>query len=452
LRYVCLILLNIIFLSLAAQENIFHIKGIKISGNHRTKDIVFLREIGKEIGDTIQNFTTIAQIYQKRISSLGLFNLVNVRLESDTIFIDVKERIYIWAMPRLLWADRNFNVWYQTKDPSRLIYGATAYFNNLNGLNHNLAITVINGYNHAYEIVYNYPFSYHNHGWAFSGKAGYWNNHELWYKTENDKLKFLRTDINRIQQNYSLLFTEKKRFNYFSRLEISEGFYRNEIDSAASLSNLNYLMKGNKQNEFFVNLEYVSDHRNQRDYPTSGYLLRAGFRNALVKAADSSVYVPTVYFRYTHFKPVGQKYGLALGLFSKFTPVSLPYNMGRQLGYQSDYVRGYEPYVADGSGFVLTKVAFRRMLLNNQVLNLGNNKPLKNYRKIPFSIWFNIFADAGRVLKPSVVVTNSLNQKWQGGIGVGLDIIAWYSAMTRIEYSINAMGKGFFNLAFKNAF
>ena len=30
------------------------------------------------------------------------------------------------------------------------------------------------------------------------------------------------------------------------------------------------------------------------------------------------------------------------------------------MGYQSDYVRGYEPFVADGNGFVLGKLALRK--------------------------------------------------------------------------------------------
>ncbi len=451
MRYAFLILFFLFNLGLKAQS-IFQIKHISILGNQRTKAAVFLRETGKNIGDTIQNTTYCETLWQKRISGLNLFNWVEVNLRNDTVFIAVKERIYTWGMPRLEWADRNFNVWYQTKDPSRLIYGGTIYFNNLGGLNHNIAATIISGYNHIFELAYNYPFSYYNHGWAFSGKASYLSNHELWYKTENDKLIFLRKENNRIQQNYSVFITQKKRLKYFNRLEFTEGVNRNIIDTAASNANPHYLLKGNKQSEYFGNVEYISDHRDQRDYPSAGYLFRAGLRGSYLLAADSQLTIPAVYLRYTYFKPVNKNYVMAFGFFSRYTPSRLPYNLGRQLGYQSDYVRGYEPYVADGSGFVLAKLAMRRKLWYNYILNLGDKKPLKNYRKIPISIWFNIFADAGRVLKPAVISSNSLNQQWQTGTGVGLDVIAWYSAMARFEYSFNAMGKGFFNLSFKNAF
>lgn len=437
---------------LSAQDSSFNIRAIKITGNKRTKSTVFLREIGKNVGDTVTNPKLAETVWQKRISGLGLFNLVRVSLKNDSLLIYVKERIYTWGMPRLEWADRNFNVWYQTKDPARLIYGGTLFLNNLWGLNHNISLTIISGYNHIYDFTYNRPFNFYSRGWGFSFRAGFWTNHELWYKTENDKLQFLRIENKKIQENDYVSTTQKKRFSYYTRLEITEGWNRTKIDSAAVTANPKYLLKGNLQNEYYLNLEYISDHRDQRDYPSSGYLFRAGLKNSFLKSKDSTLFIPAFQVRVTAFKPIRKKMVLVGAFSSRYVPHTLPYNLGRQLGYQNDYVRGYEPYVSDGSGFVLGKLALRKALLYNKVISLGNKKPLKNYRKVPLSLWFNIFADAGHVLMPVKKPENVLPTQWQTGAGVGLDIVAWYSALIRLEYSLNALGGAYFNLAFKNAF
>lgn len=452
-KQLLLLLFTILTLhSALAQDTIVTIKGYAISGNKRTREVVFLRETGKLPGDTIHNPATRMGVWQKRISGLNLFNRVQVFLRNDSVCIGVTERIYQWGLPRLEWADRNFNVWWQTKDPARLIYGATLYFNNLRGLNHNLAVTVIHGYNHIYELQYNRPFSHYSHGWSYGVKLGYWSNHELWYRTNADKLEFFRVQDHRVQANSYLGLLQKKRLSYWGRVEMTEGINRTVLDSSAFAANPKYLLSTRMQNEYYLLAEWVSDHRDQRDYPTSGYLLRVGFRNSLLSSGDSMQYLPQLQVRATWFKPLRQKLVLAMAFASRICPYPLPYNMGRQLGYQTDYVRGYEPFVFDGRGMVLGRAGLRQALWYNHVLNLGDKKPLKNYRKVPVSIWLNIFADAGHILYPVLSASNPQNRNWLAGVGSGIDVTAWYSALARMEYSINAMGKGYFNLSFKNAF
>lgn len=442
---------------LAAQDSSFHIRAYQITGNQRTKETVFLRETGSSVGSVVKNPATTAAVWQKRLSGLGIFNFVQVNLLRDTVFIQVAEKIYTWGMPRLEWADRNFNVWWQTRDPDRLIYGGTLYANNLFGLNHSLAATLISGYNHQYEISYSLPFTKHDQGFAFSGKAGYWTNHELWISTVQDKLQFFSIPDRRAQRNLYGSFTIKQRFSYFNRAEYTIGQSWIGIDTAATKINAAYLLYGTQQYQSDLSAEFVRDKRNQRDYPTRGYLLRAGIKGFLLSRASQITPFQMPYLRFTWFRPYKKRWVLASAFFSRYTfGGALPYNLTRQLGYQSDYVRGYEPYVADGRGFVLGKLGIRYALFNNVLIRLGNKKPLKNYRRVPFSLWLNIFADAGKVLSPTpymaVPQQAPLNQQWMRGIGSGADLVVWYNALARFEYTMNAQGKGYFNLSFKNAF
>ena len=60
-------------------------------------------------------------------------------LHSGTVSHEVKEKWYIWPIPTIEFADRNFNIWADSSfDPSRTNYGLYLFTYNLFGLNHTL--------------------------------------------------------------------------------------------------------------------------------------------------------------------------------------------------------------------------------------------------------------------------------------------------------------------------
>jgi outer membrane protein assembly factor BamA len=447
------VLLSLSFFLTSIRAQTFVFQHLKITGNAKTKPPVFLRELEYTFGDSVPNIDSFTQVWQKRISSLNLFNFVSVSTHADTLKVEVVERFYIWAKPMIQWADRNFNVWWQTKDPKRLIYGGTAYFNNLGGLNRQMYVTLIHGYNQQYEIGYNSAFNQHNGGWAIGAKALAWSNHELWYTALNDTLRFLHLEARKIQHNQLLEMAVRKRLNYFMRLEFTEGFSTLKIDT--SVNTLEYIFNNNnRQKEVYQKTEFVWDTRDQKDYPNAGIMLRTGVKLSLFPNEVKSYLRSVFYLRYSVFTPLNNKksFVLATSLSSSVITDRVPYRYARQLGYQADYVRGYEPYVGDGQGFVLGKMALRKALLNSHLLKFKLPNAINNYGQIPISLWFNIFVDAGKVLQPYNGTLNPISTYWYTGYGVGFDAIAWYTAMVRLEYSINRMGKGIFNVSFKNAF
>lgn len=438
--------------SALAQDSVFHFNHLSLRGNKRTKEVVFYREIGYRPGDTIHNIQAAKLLFRQRLSGIEIFNFVQVDALADTLLITVKERIYTWGLPRLRWADRNFNVWWEKKDPARLYYGATLYFNNLYGLNHEAQVTLIHGYNRQIAGKYTFPFPHHSKGWSFIPEFRYLQNHELWYKTENDRLQFLKDESTSVQKDLELKLSMRHRINFFDNIEIllSGRYYR--ISDSAYRANPAYLNNGTAQRSLAPGIFFNSDHRIQRNYPVGGYLLRAGLNMLLV---DGREYWPGATFRFSNFTPLGHNLVLAqyFGASHTFARVTaLPYNLGRQLGYQNDYVRGYEPYVADGKGFVLGKLALRKALFNNYPFSFGRAMPVNNYKKMPLSLWFSIFADAGHVLNPAPGASNRLNRGWMAGTGIGLDLIVYYNSMMRLDYSINRDLNTYFNLSFTNAF
>lgn len=448
---VSILILQSISSKITAQ--FFEFKSLEIRGNKRTKPAVFFREMEYRIGDTVPEIDSMCLVWQKRFSGLNLFNFVEVHAANDTVFVVVAERFYTWVRPTLQWADRNFNVWWQTRDPARLIYGGTLFVNNIGGLNHTAFATVISGYNQYFDAGYSIPFKSHKKSWGFACRGLYWTNHELWYKTDHDVLHFIRTDGKRIQKNAGFAVAARRRLSYFTRTEFTTGWGHTEIDSLAMFANPEYLYEGNRQDEYFARWEFIIDHRDQRDYPTKGYTLRWGYQYTQFNRLKSGYNLGEIWLRSSYFRPVIPKLGTVLAVAGAATynnPTT--YRLSRQLGYSTDYVRGYEPYVGDGNGFVLGKIGLRQPLVSQRTLDFKGPRMIKNYSKVPVSLWFNIFADAGKVIEPYDPVRNPLSATLYRGVGLGVDIIAWYSAMVRTEYSFNHLGEGIFNITFNNAF
>lgn len=433
-----------------AQDSVFHFNHLELRGNKRTKEVVFYREIGYKPGDTIQHIEAKKELFLQRLSGIEIFNLVHVDTRADTLIITVKERIYTWGLPRLRWADRNFNVWWEKKDASRLYYGATLFFNNLYGLNHAAFITVIHGYNRQYIGRYTIPFPHHSKGWSFIPEVRYLENHELWYKTENNVLQFLKDESEPVQKDLELRLSLRNRLDFYNNIEVQFSGRNYSISDSAYRANTEYLYAGRVQNSAGLGLFFNSDHRIERNYPVGGYLLKSGLSLLVV---DGKQQFPTASMRISNFTPLAKDLVLAQFLGANYTWGNfLPYNLSRQLGYQNDYVRGYEPFVADGNGFVLGKLALRKAILNNRPVNFGKAMPVNNYKKMPLSLWFSIFADAGHVLNPARGASNELNRKWMAGTGLGLDLIIYYNSMIRLDYSINRDLNRYFNLSLTNAF
>lgn len=450
-----LIFANFVGISAQSTDTCFTYKKLIVVGNKKTKLTVFEREIGANLGQSFCNINQQKQIWTNRISSLSLFNYVELKTVVDTLFVQVKERLYIWGYPEFNVGDRNWNVFFKHPAWNRLTYGIYGNYKNIFGLNHTLELAANTGYNNFFSVAYKMPFSQYNKGISLQVKYAYLSNHEAWYQTENNILKFYKIS-DRIAQKYQLLNVKlQKRINYFNSINLYVGGMLQYVDTAVTgtTGNSDYFLQGNKQNTGITGIEWISDHRNQRDYPVSGYYIVSRLQPEIRQSENKSRSNLEFYFKSNWFTPIKPNLVWVLGMITRISGEQLPYNSRRQLGYGQDYVRGYEPYVVDGNRFVLGKTALRYAALNNYKFEAPKwLMPLKNYRTIPISIWCSIFADAGKTNASVSSLGNSLTNTWLRSSGIGLDVLFAYNAMMRIEYSINHFKQGQFNLAFTNAF
>ncbi|MCK7558159.1 hypothetical protein MKQ70_25395 [Chitinophaga sedimenti] len=118
-----------------------------------------------------------------------------------------------------------------------------------------------------------------------------------------------------------------------------------------------------------------------------------------------------------------------------------PYVAQKAMGYNDDYLRGYEYYVVDGTSFAIVKSTLRQQLLATSF-----RLPVvpRKFSQVPVRIFAKAYADAGYTYS-KFPGDGFLNNRMLYSGGAGLEIVSFYDTAIRFEYSVNQFGeKGLF--------
>jgi len=171
---------HILFLFVFLFHNVYFVSGLSVSslpdtiivnkitlaGNKITKPQIILRELLFKENDTIAatKLTGLIEQTKKNLLNTSLFNFANIDTSlivgsnRINITIEVAERWYIWPSPFFQLVDRNFNVWWETKDLSKADYGLYLDWENFRGRKENLSFLVRFGYDESFGIAYKIPY------------------------------------------------------------------------------------------------------------------------------------------------------------------------------------------------------------------------------------------------------------------------------------------------------
>jgi hypothetical protein len=117
----------------------------------------------------------------------------------------------------------------------------------------------------------------------------------------------------------------------------------------------------------------------------------------------------------------------------------VPYFDKYFIGFGS-FLRGYEPFVIDGSIVNLTKAEWEFGIIPYKFAHL-NWLPFPKFRDFPIGLYLSAYADAGYVRDWTFNnQDNTLKNKMLLGYGAGLNFVTIYDFTMRIEYSFNRFG------------
>ncbi len=433
------------------------INKIYIEGNKRTKDEIILRELDFSLGDTILLTQLSARIKENE------FNIMNTGLFTSALFsfkewegatnkiglnIAVKEDWYVFPFPIVELADRNFNVWWTDYNHSlkRLNLGLRFYHTNVTGRRDLLKTVVQFGFTKKYELIYTLPGINKSSTIGANFNVLHTREKEIGYTTFDNELLFHRNDkeilLKRFRIGAGLIF--RPQLDVVHNLDFK---YRAHTihESIANDLNPDFFLGDTKQEYISLSYLFTMDKRDIRPYPMNGYLFSAGLtKNGLGFTNDIKSFEATASIQ--QYFSIKGKWSVALAAKGKYSLQrdKQPYYTSRALGYENDFIRGYEFYVIDGLDFAFHRQALRFNFFN-KTFNWGRYMKYDSFKEMPVKLFLVVHNELGFANNPFYKENNPLSNTWLWGTGLGLDIVMYYNKVFNLEYSRNHLGEhGFF--------
>lgn len=434
--------------SVPSRRDAVVIGSITISGNKTTRETIIRRELEIHPSDTLtwQEFLKDLEQSRQNVFNTGLFNIVRARCipSADScradVRIEVLERWYIWPIPFFEISERNFNVWLETRDLSRLTYGIDFTFNNARGRNETLKLLAHFGFNQKYGFTYRFPYINRKQTLGLGIGGGMELNHQVAVTTFGNKPVTAKNNdlyLKKMAYAYADLIV---RPDFFVTHTFHAGYSRYEFDSAI-LAIPGFSLTDRKVQQF-VNITYFfrDDHRDVQYYPLSGYYIEAELNHAIPYATAHNSYLRA---NLRLFLPLRNRLYWDAGVTGKISfEKEQPYYFQRGLGYGRDYVRGYELYVVDGQHYALLKTGLKFALLPQRIDTIRFIRSSK-FNTIPLALYLNAFCDMGYAYHYPQPETGGLDQRntlensYLLGYGLGWDFTTYYDIVIRVEATMN---------------
>jgi len=432
---------------LAMDGDSLLVKEISLKGNRVTKSFIILRELDFELGDYINSETLNIRLNQNRnqIFNTRLFNAVKVsalpKEDGILVLIELTEKWYIWPHPVVIFADRNFNIWWETKDIGRLNAGLNVYDYNFRGRAEKLRIKTLIGYTRLFMVDYEIPYIDKQKKKGLEFQLGYQSTKEVWLKAENNRLQFLFDPNQRAVRRFGVDISYLYRPKIFTRHRFTLG-WEDLLVSDTLLhagQNPDYLAgQRNRQTSIKLFYTFKYDRRDIAYYPLKGHFIEINAEPRYL-VEDRSIYAD-LRWNAEKFFDLGVNFYAGAAFRGKVSfPEKQPYNLYQSLGYKF-FVRGFEPYVVDGQHYGLIETNIKYCLYSKDI-HLPFIR-MDQFKKAPTAVYLTAYTDGGyvhstRFQEPG----NTYQNTWLQGYGMGLDFVTYYDRVLRVEYSLNAFGR-----------
>ncbi|MFK8057505.1 MAG: BamA/TamA family outer membrane protein [Saprospiraceae bacterium] len=436
------------------------VKDIVIEGNRKTRRPIVLREMSLKVGDTLwlDQLGEVVERQRRLLLNTNLFmdvqvliSTLNLERKETILRAVVRERWYVYPAVDFDLADRNFNVWWTEgqRSLSRINYGVKLRHSNLTGRRDKLTLGFQIGYTRKYELKYEIP--YIDKAKVLGLELGVLldQNREWNVGTDDGILQFYRLEssnvLERRRYRVRLVMRPKIQVKHGLRLERQS----NTIDpSLASDVNPNFFGEGKTQQQFWglqYRLEY--DQRDVRPFPLKGDLTTFKAEKLGLTGRDD-INRLNISLQHNHYQPIiGDRLNL-LTIAKVKTDVErsqVPFFNRESLGFNQNFLRGYQYYVVDGLDYAFLKNTLRGKVLETRIRLPF--VPYKRFSDIPMRLFLGVHGDVGAMRDPFDTSGNVLADRWLSSYGVGAYAVLWYGKIARFEATRNDLGEwgGYFS-------
>jgi outer membrane protein assembly factor BamA len=432
------------------------VEDFRITGNKVTKDNIIIREMIFGVGDTLLKMDLIPSLERCRenLMNTALFNFARFDVEHlpgnrIIVLVNVTERWYIWPVPIFEYAERNFNEFIRNKEWDKLVYGAWLNWNNFRGRRELLSGKFRLGYVNEYALAYSKPNFGRKQQHGISTGFNIIHQNEVNVRTElNKPVEYKPPEDEfpaQIRFNAFARYTFRRK--HYSTHSLQLEYYNYLASDSVVAENTHYLWNEDhgRLNFFMLSYEFSHDVRDSRVYPLEGLAVKMRI-DKLGLGLIPNYPFPAIRFTgvlmyHTELARRVYMYNVSKVRFS--TEKRLPHALNQGLGYR-EFLSAYEPYVIDGSDYVISKYSLKFQVIKPTSWTIPYIR-MEQFNKIHFALYANLYIDAGYVNNEFPDPTNSMVNNWQYSAGVGLDLVTYYDKVFRIDYAINKYGEhGFF--------
>ncbi len=446
------------------QNRILFLENIEIKGNKKTKKRIITREIDLQtnVSYTFKELRELIKLDENKIFNTGLFNSVKAELEvaensenSVNVIFFVEERWYIWPSVIFKLADRNFSDWLfnQNAATDRFEYGFKFDQFNVRGLNERLSAMAQFGFKRRFYFGYNIPYLNKDQTFGMGLSFSFSELDQIDYTNVENKRLFISADSifgeDNERQIISNTLTSNVFFNYresfYNTHTLRLTYSRTTILEEVLQFNEDYLGSNRDLEQDYFGLTYIfrRDFRDRNNYPLKGFLID-GRLSKIGLGIFNDINQGSAEALVAYYKPLKHNFNIASSLTGYTSyPRFQPYNNMKGLGFANNLLKGYELYVIQGQHYLMNKTELKKRIFSIEA-NLGRLMPLKQFRKVPIAAYFKVFFDQGYVQNnlpesSRTTVNSILSNRYIYSYGAGLDIVTYYDAVLRLEYSINSL-------------
>ena len=441
------ILILLISFAYSTNGQFIRIDSILFKGNEKTKNQILIRELDFSPGDSVAINTLDARLeYNRRkLMNTNLFIWVKADLNQLPnghlkISFEFLEQWYILGYPIFQLADRNLNDWWSRgRDLNRSIYGIHFIHNNFQGRNEKLMIKAETGFTQRLDFTYSNPYLDKKKTLGLAVNASYSTSKTIPYKTRNDTLQYLTTEII-LRERWTGGITLRKRFKFYDLQTLELKYTHTVISDTIVKLNPTYFALNTKEQNFTQFLyTYSYDFRDLIAYPLRGRKFDITFNKVGLLPADQ-VDFWEISGAIAYFFDLGSHFFLSTQVKGKISKnTNIPYANIRGLGYGNEIVRGYELNVLDGTSYFLNRNTIKFQLLN-KVFKLPF-LPIKQFNQIPIAIYPTAFYDFAYVNNNFSANENNLVNQWISGGGLGFDVVTYYNLVCKFGFPVTNESK-----------